>query len=119
VEAVGGSYSYSNGVDYERISTHTGLPTVLGWVGHELQWRGGTQEMGSRESDVNLLYETGDWQQALSIIQMYQIRYIYIGDVERSTYKVNPDKFSMNLPVIFSNTSVTIYEVPQVILGTP
>ena len=117
VEAVGGSYSYSNGVDYERISTHTGLPTVLGWVGHELQWRGGTDEMGSRESDVKMLYETNDWQQARGIIKQYQIRYIYIGSIERSTYKVTMDKFSTNLPVIFSNTTVAIYEVPPSILG--
>jgi YYY domain-containing protein len=119
VEAVGGSYSYSNGVDYERISTHTGLPTVLGWTGHELQWRGGVEEMGSRESDVKMLYETSSWLQAESILKQYQIRYVYVGDVERFTYRVVMDKFSANLPVIFSNTTVTIYEVPASILGTP
>jgi len=119
VEAVGGSYSYSNGVDYERISTHSGLPTVLGWVGHELQWRGGTEEMGSRESDVKILYETIDWPQVQSIIKQYQIRYIYVGSVERSTYKVGMDKFSMNLPVFYSNTTVTIFEVPSSYLGVP
>jgi uncharacterized membrane protein len=119
VEAVGGSYSYSNGVDYERISTHTGLPTVLGWTGHELQWRGGVEEMGSRESDVKILYETSSWLQAESILKQYQIRYVYVGDVERFTYRVVMDKFSANLPVIFSNTTVTIYEIPASILGTP
>jgi hypothetical protein len=119
VEAVGGSYSYSNGVDYERISTHTGLPTVLGWTGHELQWRGGTEEMGSRESDVKMLYETSSWIDVQSILKRYQIQYIYVGDVERFTYKVVMDKFSANLPVIFSNTTVTIYAVPTSILGAP
>jgi YYY domain-containing protein len=119
VEAVGGSYSYSNGVDYERISTHTGLPTVLGWTGHELQWRGGAEEMGSRESDIKMLYETSSWLEAQSLLKRYHIQYVYVGDVERFTYKVVMDKFSANLPVIFLNTSVTVFEVPVSILETP
>ena len=35
-EAVGGSYS-----EYARVATLSGLPNVLGWPGHESQWRGG------------------------------------------------------------------------------
>ena len=35
-EAIGGSYS-----EYARVSTYSGQPTVLGWQGHESQWRGG------------------------------------------------------------------------------
>ncbi len=113
VEAVGGSYSYSGAVDYERISTHTGLPTVLGWVGHELQWRGGLTEMGTRQSDVALLYESDNWNDALRIVQMYDIRYIYIGTVERTTYHVVDTKFFQNLPLIFTNATVELFEVPE------
>jgi len=54
VEAVGGSYS-----SYGRVSKLTGLPTVLGWPGHELQWRGGVQEIGTREVDIEELYSSG------------------------------------------------------------
>ena len=116
VEAVGGSYSYYNGIDYERISTHTGLPTVLGWIGHELQWRGGTEEMGNRDSDIKVLYSTSDWQEALAIIQKYQIRYIYIGAIESSTLKINLEKFTVDLPNIFHNQTVDIFEVPSTLL---
>jgi uncharacterized membrane protein len=35
-EAIGGSYS-----GYARIATNTGQPNVLGWPGHQGQWRGG------------------------------------------------------------------------------
>ncbi|HHX63493.1 MAG TPA: hypothetical protein GX702_01235, partial [Chloroflexi bacterium] len=35
LEAPGGSYS-----EYNWVSAHTGIPTLLGWAGHELQWRG-------------------------------------------------------------------------------
>lgn len=28
-------------VDWSRVSAFTGMPTLLGWIGHEAQWRGG------------------------------------------------------------------------------
>ena len=33
-----------------------GAATVLGWAGHELQWRGPLPELGTREADMNALY---------------------------------------------------------------
>ena len=104
-EAVGGSYS-----NYGRISKFTGLPTVLGWPGHELQWRGGVEEIGSRESDIKELYSTGNWITAKNILEKYNLRYIFIGDIERKTYQISEEKFVFNLPVIFNNSSVVIYE---------
>ena len=104
-EAVGGSYS-----SYGRISKFTGLPTVLGWPGHEMQWRGGVEEIGSRESDIKEMYSTTNWITAKKIIDKYNIRYIYIGDIERKTYQISEEKFVFNLPVIFNNSSVIIYE---------
>jgi YYY domain-containing protein len=107
-EAIGGSYTA-----YGRVSTQSGLPTVLGWPGHESQWRGGAREIGSREPDIKLLYQTNDWQQALGIMQKYQIRYIYIGSLEKSTYRISEAKFQNNLRPVYQNNSVIIYEVPN------
>lgn len=109
-EAIGVSYN----PDFARISTHTGLPTVLGWPGHEWQWRGGGTEVGNRESDIKTLYETSNWFEALSIINKYNIHYIYVGSSEYGKYeKLSVQKFTTNLPVAYSNGTVTIYEVPQ------
>jgi YYY domain-containing protein len=107
-EAVGGSYSA-----YARVATLSGQSNVLGWPGHESQWRGGSEEMAGREQDVKQLYQTNNWTEALSIIQKYQIRYIYVGSLEMGTYKVYGQKFSANLPTAFTNNTVTIYEVPN------
>lgn len=103
-EAVGGSYTH-----YGRISRLTGLPTVLGWPGHELQWRGGTAEIGTREQDIAVLYSTADWQQAQRIISQYQIDYIYVGQLERSSYKVVEEKFMANMALVYENMGVRIY----------
>ncbi len=108
-EAVGGSYN----PDFARVATHTGLPDVLGWPGHESQWRGGGQEMGSRESDIKRLYETPNWQEALAILQRYNIRYVFIGGSERGSYRINEAKFQQYLKPIFQQGSVTIYEAPD------
>jgi hypothetical protein len=107
VEAVGGSYT-----DYARISTRSGFPTVLGWPGHESQWRGGATEMGSRAADINTLYETSSADETLSIIQKYKIRYIYLGNLELIQYEVAREKFDTLFDLIYSNGSATIYEVP-------
>jgi YYY domain-containing protein len=105
-EAIGGSYS-----GYARVSTLTGLPTVLGWPGHESQWRGGYEEQGSRQGDIETLYATKDWQTASEIISRYNIRYIYVGGLERRD-PLQEEKYQRNLQVAFQRGNVTIYIVP-------
>ena len=106
-EAIGGSYSYG-----ARMSTHTGLPTVLGWPGHEGQWRGGYELQGSRSTDIELLYNTDDWGIAQQIISQYDIRYIVVGNLERSTYRIREEKFKRFLQPIFQQGDTIIYQVP-------
>ncbi|HVP20713.1 MAG TPA: DUF2298 domain-containing protein [Anaerolineaceae bacterium] len=112
VEAVGGQYT-----EYARIAIHSGLPSVLGWAYHELQWRGTLNEVGSREADIARLYTTSSWQEALTVIQQYNIRYIYIGNLERGKYKVSEAKIKAHLVQAFQSNSTVIYEVPDVILA--
>lgn len=106
-EAVGGSYSY-----YGRVSTYTGYPTVLGWPGHEAQWRGGYELHGTRQIDIETLYTTARWDEAQTIIERYGIRYIFIGNLERTTMRVNEEKFMRHLKPIFQAGTTIIYEVP-------
>lgn len=104
-EAVGGSYTY-----YARVSAHTGFPTVIGWPGHEGQWRGGYGEQGSREQDVRVLYQTSDWDAARFILDHYGIDYVYLGDLERTSYApVFEQKFDAFMDLVFENGSTKIY----------
>ena len=105
-EAVGGAYS-----SYARIANYTGLPTVLGWGNHEGQWRDYTLQ-GTREQDIETLYTTPDGFIAQEIIARYNIRYIYVGGLERSTYPVDESKFNSLYRLVFQQGNVTIYEVP-------
>jgi YYY domain-containing protein len=116
-ESVGGSYSAN-----ARMSTHSGQPTVLGWTGHEGQWRGGYAEMGSRESDIARLYCAPNWPETQAIIDQYSIRYIVLGDLERATYVagstncpsgLSEGKFLRYLQPAFQQGSITIYAVAR------
>jgi uncharacterized membrane protein len=105
-EAVGGAYS-----NYARISIYTGLPTVLGWGNHEGQWRDQALQ-GTRSDDIQTLYTNNDWTTTQEIINRYNIRYIFVGNLERSTYQVNEEKLNRFLKPAFQQGSVTVYEVP-------
>jgi len=106
-EAVGDGYS-----GYARISMLTGLQTVLGWPGHESQWRGTFEPQGSRRDDIKKLYTTARWEEAQFIIAQYNIRYIYIGTLERVSMPVIEEKFQLYLKPVFQQGSVIIYVVP-------
>ncbi len=104
-EAVGGSYT-----EFARIATHTGLPTVLGWEFHEVQWRGSADQQGSRKEDIRRLYESRDWKEALGILNQYDISYVYIGPLERASYqRLVESKFEAGMSVAYRNQGITIY----------
>ncbi|MCX6038423.1 MAG: hypothetical protein NTW99_11140, partial [Chloroflexi bacterium] len=98
--------------EYSRISTYSGLPTVLGWPMHEGQWRGTYEPQGTRQDDIRRLYETSSWEEAQAILLQYGIRYVCVGTLERNTYHLNESKFQRYLTPVFQQGQVAIYEVP-------
>lgn len=82
LEAPGESYRETS-----RISSYTGLPTVIGWVGHELVWRNNWGELSQRISDVDAIYDAVDYRDAAVLLNKYNVSYVYIGDVELKKYK--------------------------------
>jgi len=80
LEAFGDDYS---AFGHARISTFSGRATVLGWVGHEIQWQ---HNPGSRIADIQTLYTTPDAAQARTLIGRYDIRYVVVGPIEHTTY---------------------------------
>ena len=81
IEGVGESYT-----DYARISSYTGLKTILGWPVHEWLWRGSYDEPGRRVEEVRQIYEGTDETQVRSLIDKYHAKYLIIGDLERDKY---------------------------------
>jgi YYY domain-containing protein len=80
LESVGNDYS---AFGHARISTFTGLPTVLGWPGHELQWG---HDAGTRRADVERIYESPTTAGAEELLDRYGVRYVVVGPLERTEY---------------------------------
>jgi YYY domain-containing protein len=94
-----------------RISAMTGLPTLLGWGGHQSQWRGNYDEPARREPDIDLLYNTSDLQQAQELLDKYNIIYVYVGPLERERYSPQGlNKFDQIMDVVFQQDDVIIYK---------
>ena len=109
IEATGNPYSAVG-----RISIYSGLPTILGWGNHEGQWRSSDFQglLNQRRQDIEILYSTPDWQTAQALLDQYNVRYVVVGNLERSSYRVNEEKFTIFLSPVFQQGTITIYEVP-------
>jgi len=106
LEAPGESYRYTG-----RVSALTGLPTLLGWDFHEYQWRGTYDEPARRKPEIDILYNTLDLTQTLTLLDKYDISYAYVGPIERERY--NPTglaKFERLMDVVYQQGAVTIYQ---------
>jgi len=94
-----------------RVSAFTGLPTLLGWGGHQHQWRGDYEEPGRREPDIETLYTTLDDEETLTLLERYGITYIYVGPTERDRYpEPGLTKFADLLDIVYDTGEVTIYQ---------
>lgn len=112
LEAAGNQYSFDN-----RVSVATGLPTVLGWGGHELQWRGNYDQAGPRERDVEQIYKSRNVNETRDLLTKYRVDYVFVGSIERNKYQLNSslvDKFAKLGEMVFEQRSMRIYRVGQV-----
>ncbi len=106
LEATGGEYT-----DFARVSTFTGLPTVLGWGGHELQWRGNYDEPGKRIPDIETIYSTHDQAQAQRLLKRYKVTYVFVGTLEKQKYGTAAlDKFGAFMQRVYDQDGVKIYQ---------
>ena len=98
--------------NYSRMSGSTGLSTVLGWPGHEHQWRGSTEPLQGRAEDIATVYSTQDPSLAKLILSKYDISYVVISPQEKASYpNLSEDKFLEIGDLVFSREKARIYRV--------
>ncbi|MBN1483124.1 MAG: hypothetical protein JXA37_00235 [Chloroflexia bacterium] len=112
LEIVGPEWGY-----YSRISAATGRPTLLGWDGHELQWRGGQPEalaqIGIRRDVVQRIYQTTDLAEARRLLQEYEVDYVFVGTIEHNFYN-NPDNAPPEARTKFAQLGQAVLDAPGV-----
>jgi uncharacterized membrane protein len=97
-----------------RVAAYTGLPSILGGL-HQNEQRYASQ-VSRRDFVVNEFWNTTDPNRALELIDQLDITYIYIGQLERSTYgDFVEDKFKQlqergDLELVFENSQTRIYK---------
>ncbi|MGQ9816138.1 MAG: DUF2298 domain-containing protein, partial [Candidatus Roseilinea sp.] len=101
------AYSY-----HGRISAFTGLPTLLGWGGHQRQWRGNYDEPARREPLIETLFNSADERAARAVIDEFNVRYVIVGPPERNRYSAEGlAKFERLGTPVFQSGSTVIYQI--------
>ncbi|HEV8192515.1 MAG TPA: DUF2298 domain-containing protein [Ktedonobacterales bacterium] len=112
---------YDEYTHFGRVSAFTGLPTLLGWGGHEVQWRinwlaqpGRGDIINQQRPDaVSQIYTNPDQHAVLALLHDYSARYVYVGLAERELYpQADLKRFDTFLHVVYNSGGVTIYQVP-------
>jgi uncharacterized membrane protein len=94
-----------------RFSALTGVPTLLGWGGHQSQWRGDYEEPARREPDIETIFNTLNPQTAQSLMDRYNVSYVVVGSLERERYPApGLDKFGQFMTPVFQSGDVIIYQ---------
>jgi uncharacterized membrane protein len=102
--------------DFGRVSSFTGLQTIMGWIGHEYQWRMGSDVQSAsllaRQHDVDVIYTSTNQQQVLNTMKRYHAQYLYVGLMEHIRYPdSNLERFKAFMQVVYQNNNVTIYKL--------
>jgi YYY domain-containing protein len=107
-EATGNAYS-----DYGRIGAASGLPTVLGWENHEGLWRGGgsVAETSARKRDLKLIYTSEESGGVFKLLHQYQVRYVFVGALEKRDFGPNAFPMRANFRRAFANGDAAIFEI--------
>ncbi|HWT23768.1 MAG TPA: hypothetical protein VN213_09700, partial [Solirubrobacteraceae bacterium] len=107
LETAGEDYS---AFGHARISTFTGLPTVLGWPGHERQWG---HDAGTRARDVERMYRGGA-AEARPLLRRYGVRYVVAGPLERTDHgDAGAAKWDQLGRRVFARAGTTIWDLAQ------
>ena len=106
LQAVGEAYSNGN-----RLAIVSGIPTLLGWPGHERQWRGEIAE-DARRAAVDAIYGE-DRDAALAAAHEWGVSHVYIGREELWAYGPEVmERFGAWLRA-YEHPDAVIFEVPD------
>jgi uncharacterized membrane protein len=104
VETNGSRWTYES-----RVSTFSGIPTILGWEVHEYQWRTDHPSgwLNERAKDIKSIYE--DPALTIPLMKKYNADLLYVGQIEKAHYSINlPES---GLCKKYQNEEVTIFEI--------
>jgi len=111
LEGKGASYR----ANYSRVSSMTGRGTLLGWDGHEAQWRGASYgEMAAGRGELlDSVYRTARPDEIPAMLDTWGIDYVYVGPTEWQQYGMNPrseSRLAEAMALVYDRDGVRIYQ---------
>jgi YYY domain-containing protein len=108
IEGISDQYRWGN-----RVSIYTGLPAVIGWDWHQRQQRVGyASTVTNRRIEVDRFFHTTLRQTALGLLDKYDVKYVYIGEMEQAKY---PDTGLEKFTRMDINGLVPIYPTAEML----
>jgi len=104
-EAVSESYGMGN-----RFSAYTGVPTVLGWPGHQRQWHGRFGDRARRDA-VDAIYGS-DRARAIDAIYARGVTHVVVSHEERDKYGARVAQRFIGWPQVFASETVQVFLTP-------
>jgi YYY domain-containing protein len=90
LEAPGCSYGSDSWLPHSRVSMMTGIPTVIGWAGHQFQWRrqqpGVLPQIEDRIVHVRIMYSSPFSEPGASLLEEYGVTHVVVGTHELNGY---------------------------------
>ena len=109
-QAPGDSYR----VDQSLVSTATGRPTLLGWQGHERQWRGDAYAAmaAGRLEGLQRIYRPASADALREALDTWHVSFVWVGRLERRRYAMTADDealLSRVMDLAFEHGAVRVY----------
>ncbi len=100
---------YSSSLSYfSRISSMTGIPTIMGWTSYVMLHRGDEDMwIEKRLLDVKMIYESPNM--TIPLMKKYGADLLYVGLLEQQTYLVDLPQDGLKL--IYDDETVKIFEL--------
>ena len=100
------------------LSAASGRATLLGWDGHESQWRGnayGSMAQGRPEA-LDGVYRNSSVEGLQAVLDQWQIAYVVVGPAERAQYGMAPgveERLGQVMDLVFQAGDFRVYRQRQ------
>ena len=94
-----------------RISIFTGMPTIVGWAYQVGQQSGRHSEINEANFFVNKIYTSTDDEETKNLLKEKNIKYVYLGTIEKNLYPLAQEKFERIGQPVYQNKGAVLYKI--------
>jgi YYY domain-containing protein len=96
-----------------RISIFTGMPTIVGWGYQVGQQSGRGDKVQEGFMLTNRIYTDKDAEATKNILKEKNIKYVYIGSIEKALYPEAVEKFNQIATPVYQNEGAVLFKLNE------